>query len=308
MNTLTGGPAVRARARAHAEAAAGRALVEVRALTTNAELKAAAGVLTDVWDVRFPQDVLRAFVLSGNYVSGAFDTGQSMVAASTAFAAIADQPELHSHVTGVLTGRQRSGVGLALKLHQRSWALEREIPVITWTFDPLVRRNAIFNLARLGATAETYLENVYGPMEDALNSDEDSDRLYLRWWLSSSAVEAASSGIPQSLHVEPSLPQALRSGPDDAPLVAPADAPASRRFLCRVPDDIQILRRSSPEVARAWRLALRRVLGGALANGGQLLGVDDRGDYVIENAIIDKAVTTSTVTKNSVIESSDGRT
>jgi len=53
-------------------------------------------------------------------------------------------------------------------------------------------------------------------------------------------------------------------------------------FSCTVPDDIQLLRASRPEVARAWRLAVRQVLGGALAAGGRLLGLDADGDYIVE--------------------------
>jgi len=154
MKGASTNPRLHAGARAQAEAAARRAAVEVRALTTSAELKAAAQLITDVWGAPFPEDVLRALVLVGNYVAGAFTPGESMVGAAVAFAAVADEPELHSHVTGVLTDHQGSGVGLALKLHQRSWALEHGIETITWTFDPLVRRNAFFNLSRLGATAD----------------------------------------------------------------------------------------------------------------------------------------------------------
>ena len=38
-----------------------------------------------------------------------------------------------------------------MKLHQRAWAAASGLTWITWTFDPLVRRNAWFNIEVLGA-------------------------------------------------------------------------------------------------------------------------------------------------------------
>lgn len=289
-----------AAARAHANAAASRAGVDVRPLVTNADLGAAAELFTALWASPFSDHVLRALELSGNYVSGAFSTGRPgggdfvadgsgadrlMVGASIAFAAVAAEPELHSHVTGVHTSHQRSGVGRALKLHQRCWALERGITTISWTFDPLVRSNAIFNLSRLGATADEYLENVYGSMTDALNGDDESDRLVVRWRLVDPAVVAASAGTARRVGVSNRLTEVLRPGPDGRPIMRPIEGTQPHCFSCLVPEDIQSVRTSRPEVARAWRLALREALGGALGAGGRLLGLDDDGSYVVERRL-----------------------
>ena len=72
---------------------------------------------------------------------GAF-AGTRMVGASAGFFSAPPDPALHSHITGVAPGGQHRGIGFALKLHQRAWALARAVPVIVWTFDPLVARNA----------------------------------------------------------------------------------------------------------------------------------------------------------------------
>ncbi len=84
---------------------------------------------------------------------------------------------LHSHVTA----SNISGLGYQLKLHQRNWAKEQKIEAITWTFDPLVRRNAVFNFSKLGAVALEYLPNFYGNMTDSINSGDQSDRLLAYW-------------------------------------------------------------------------------------------------------------------------------
>ncbi|MGC9963239.1 MAG: GNAT family N-acetyltransferase [Acidimicrobiales bacterium] len=272
---------VRAQAAAVAEAQAVRAQVEVRSLTATAELAAAADLFGELWQTPFDHHILRAFVLSGNYVAGAFDAEERLVGASVAFATIGPEPELHSHITGVAMSHRRSGVGLVMKLHQRHWALERDIELITWTFDPLIRRNAKFNLSRLGATAERYLENVYGDTDDALNGRGESDRLLVRWRLTDDAVVAAAAGTPRSLSVPPGFVGALRQGSDDHPAktTGPEGIPAG--FTCRVPDDIEAMRVTNPVAANAWRLAVRELLAGSLARGCRLLGLTGDGDYIV---------------------------
>ena len=81
--------------------------------------------------------------------------------------------------------RQARGIGRALKAHQREWAFAREVGTITWTFDPLIARNAHFNLAVLGARVTDYLVDHYGDMGDAINSGDESDRLHVAWHLAS---------------------------------------------------------------------------------------------------------------------------
>jgi predicted GNAT superfamily acetyltransferase len=277
-----------AAARRQAEAAASRAGIEVRILSADAELRAASELLTELWGSPFSDHILRGLVLAGSYVAGAFDLGArplstptvepALVGASVAFAAVSPEPELHSHITGVLPSHRRSGVGRALKLHQRRWALENLIGTITWTFDPLVRRNAVFNLARLGATVELYIVNAYGLMNDAINGDDESDRFFLKWRLADPVVEAAAAGIAHRVLPPPLPAEGLRPGRDGGPRFF--DVGDAERFSCKVPDDIESLRRNRPEVARAWRVAFREVM--ALAAGGRVLGLNEAGDYVVE--------------------------
>ena len=68
-------------------------------------------------------------------------------------------------------------VGFALKVHQRAWALQHDATEIAWTYDPLIRRNAYFNLVKLGAWPAEYLPNFYGGMHDQINGGGDTDRV-----------------------------------------------------------------------------------------------------------------------------------
>ncbi len=91
------------------------------------------------------------------------------------------KPYLHSHMLAVSPRYQNQGLGLALKLAQRDDARARGIDRMRWTFDPLVAKNAYFNLHRLGATASRYLPDFYGQLDSALQGGLPSDRLLAEW-------------------------------------------------------------------------------------------------------------------------------
>ena len=162
--------------------------VVVRELSTVAECAAITPLTWQVWGPNAPVfsvDLLRAIGHTGGYLAGAFlDAGaggqeagageQEMVGFSLGLLAdLNGARSLHSHATGVLAHARGLHVGLALKEHQRAWAHSRQILTVTWTFDPLVRRNATFNLLRLGARAAEYLEDFYGLLDDDLNGPLD---------------------------------------------------------------------------------------------------------------------------------------
>jgi len=120
-------------------------------------------------------------------------------------------PKHCSHQIAVLPGYQRRGIGLQLKLAQREAILSQGVTDwVTWTFDPLQRVNAIFNLTRLGATSHTYISDAYGHLDDDLNTRRTSDRLQVDWRLSSQRVVKAITlqnpdyhYLPNKLHVIP---------------------------------------------------------------------------------------------------------
>ncbi|MCG5213899.1 GNAT family N-acetyltransferase [Streptosporangium sp. KLBMP 9127] len=218
-------------------------------------------------------ELMRALAHSGNYVAGAYRNDQ-LVGGSVGFLAEPVGRGMHSHVTGVTLG----GTGFALKLHQRAWALARGLDRITWTYDPLVRRNAYFNLAKLGAAPVEYLQRFYGAMDDEVNAGDESDRILAAWELGAPHVVAAAGGEPYRPEVPPDAVIALedRAG---RPVPGRADAAV---VLVAVPEDVEALRRGAPEVAAEWRHAVREVLGGLLADGARVTGFHRRTYYVLE--------------------------
>ena len=139
-------------------------------------------------------ELLRALSKSGNYVVAAHD-GPELIGACVGFFAAPDDGALHSHIAGVAPLGQGRHVGYALKLHQRAWALQHQISRIEWTFDPLVARNAYFNVVKLGGRPSEYLPNFYGGMRDGINGIDDTDRLLVRWDLNEPRVVDACAGV-----------------------------------------------------------------------------------------------------------------
>ena len=265
----------------HADRAADAAGVAVRELDTIDELAAVCRLFQDIW--RPPPDnplatteLLRALTKAGNYLAGAFD-GDRLVGACVGFFGAPADGTMHSHIAGVDPAMAGRSVGFALKLHQRAWALRRGVGVIAWTFDPLVARNAYFNLAKLGATAAEYLPDFYGGMDDEVNGGDETDRLLVHWDLGAPRVVAACAGRPHVVtHADAVV--ALGRTAAGGPRVGVLDAPT---LLVGVPADVTALRAAAPDLAKEWRVAVRDVLGGLLAGGARVVGFDRAGWYVV---------------------------
>jgi predicted GNAT superfamily acetyltransferase len=270
-----------------AAAAAASARVTVRTLEALDELSRVDGLFAGIWgstgqQVAMPVNLLRALTHSGNYVTGAF-RADALVGAAVAFLGERDgEGELHSHVAGVARGLQGSGVGYALKLHQRDWAVARGIRWIEWTYDPLVRRNGFFNLVKLGARAVAYYPNFYGLMEDELNGSDETDRCLIRWDLAAPSDVAGARHGPDRLRRLAPL-RMLATGAGGSPVIESLVRPGSDVPLsCQVPVDVVAMRRVDPDLAGAWRLALRATMGAAMEVGYVATGMVADGSYLLE--------------------------
>jgi predicted GNAT superfamily acetyltransferase len=249
----------------------------IKMLTSLPDIKLGCEFFASVWGGEQEVvlvDIAIASGHAGGYFSGAFDAAGSLVGASYGFVAKhGSKSTLHSHVTASI----KAGAGFELKQHQRKWAREQGFEAITWTFDPLVRRNCAFNFEKLGATAQEYLINFYGVMNDALNADDESDRLLAVWPVQADKVDYTTNMASEI---------AVAIAPNGSPVVSAnySDLVATRSPLAvYLPEDIELLRQTDPTLAKTWRLAVRQALDASFATGASVRRmIDNRAALLVE--------------------------
>lgn len=242
--------------------------VTIRTVHDVAGLTAVADHFSDVWQTPrtsppYPAEVLRSLVHAGGAVHAAYD-GTRLAGASAAVFG----PD---RATYSLVAAADQGLGYHVKQAQRAWALDLGARTMRWTFDPLIGRNARFNLAKLGATGTEYLVDFYGPMADGVNDGDESDRLTVTW-------DLARPQTPDETGDRETAP-ATHTAPDGGTL-ARRDR-ADLYVWCRVPDDIVKLRSADPRLALRWRHAVREVFTEAFAQGFTATGMSRDGWYTL---------------------------
>jgi predicted GNAT superfamily acetyltransferase len=222
---------------------------------------------------------MRAVVRHGGLVVGAFHVdeygAEEIVGFVFGFPALEhDLPEpilsFCSHMLAVIPAHR--GKGLSFRLKRAQWQMVRhqEIGHITWTYDPLLSRNAHLNISRLGAVCNRYLRNYYGEMRDGLNLGLESDRFEVDWWLNSKRVNRRLSydARPplhrrdfEAVQAEILNPAQFNEDGWPVPPSEPDSVPAYQEKMClvEIPADFQAMRRIAPDLARAWRLQTRHL-------------------------------------------------
>ena len=232
------------------------ATVKIRQLDSLADQNLGRAVFDQTWapdtGSEITPNLLQAMVHCGAYLSGAF-IEEKCVGAAFAFPAFAGELHLHSHMTAVLEKYRDQGVGAALKNDQWYWAARNSYQKITWTFDPLVARNAKLNLIKLGVEISGYYPNFYGQMPDALNAGDESDRIMATWHVA--------GDIP--------TPKAVISKTLESDI------------LIAIPADIVEIRRRDIAENLIWRKQVREQFMQAFAAGGRVVGFSVNNEYVM---------------------------
>jgi len=259
-----------------ARSAAEAANVELRPLSSLDQFDDAIGIMVATWGgfQLPPREVITALAHSGNVPLGAYDD-ERLVGFVLGWAGVDEEGlHVHSHMLAALPERRHRGVGYALKLGQRAQALAQGIHVARWTFDPLVARNAWFNLGKLGAVADRFARAFYGDMSDDINRGDRTDRLVVRWELDPDPVpRPVPEGLPTVLAAE---------GDPDAPVPVAGSAPSASGGLIEVPREHTELRRRDADLASRWRDAAATALEECFGAGLIVVAFDrERSAYVL---------------------------
>ena len=259
----------------------------IRILDTNEQLEKVEELQSIVWpgsetDV-VPAHLLITAVHNGGFALGIYpDADMDSPLAGFAFGfpgiyTTPDGPRLKhcSHMLAVHP--EFRGKGLGFKLKRAQWQLVRKqgIDRITWTYDPLLSRNAHLNINRLGAVCNTYKREVYGEMRDGLNVGVASDRFEVDWWVNSQRVNKRLSSRARSkldlAHFSAAEAAIINPAPiNDDGWVVPvspvkldsiSSSAASKPniLLVEIPSDFLALKDADIELAKAWRMMSRRL-------------------------------------------------
>ena len=242
----------------------GQVEIEVAHSATDSAL--IADLFDKVWDVKsmVSPEIMTASLHNGGYGCVVYiRVNEQRVVAGAAFALVGKAlpgmsgPNLHSHAAGVLPEFAGKGIGEMIKRHQWHWAKENGFETITWTFDPLVRRNAHFNLVKLGARVIGYHQNFYGELDDGINAGEQSDRVLVRWDV---------AGV-----VEPQGNSCIE--------------PKANAILIETPADIEQLRKTDRVQSDQWRASQRAAFESAQLAGLHVVGLTNNFSYVLNEQV-----------------------
>ncbi|MFQ3645775.1 MAG: hypothetical protein SNJ54_03450 [Anaerolineae bacterium] len=255
--------------------------VEIRALHTPDELQQAVELQKIYWGSDMsdivPLHMLLSMAHYGGHVFGAYVEG-ALVGLLMGFLGAKITPEdrtpardallVMSKRMVVLPEYRNYKIGEQLKQAQRRFALDHGVALVTWTFDPLIARNAYLNLHKLGAVGQAYELNFFGA--NAANPTLSGDRLVANWWVAHPhTADRSTREYPDAVlvsAVEAGQPRFLGAASGEAAL------------LLEIPPDILGLAAVDAALAEAWRAYAREAFPALLAAGYLATDVIRRGE------------------------------
>ncbi len=236
--------------------------ISIRPLKEHAEFRQCERLQKEVWGtVAASGEVLFVTQKNGGMILGAF-AEKRVVGFIYAFLGRRKGRLIHwSHMMGVETAYRDRHLGYRMKLVHREHALRQGIQSIAWTYDPLQSRNAVLNLARLGAEVDEYLPDCYGHFPSAIEKGLPSDRLVANWRISSRRVERRLNAEEQASE-RTDLPRVNETVTDSRGLLTNRRLHldlTSPRLLLEIPTNTDEMRALDMKLALRWRLEAGRL-------------------------------------------------
>ncbi len=267
----------------------------IRLLETVEEMHAIENLIAEIWDGGaediVPSHILVAIIHNGGVALGAFED-EKMIGFVFGFPGFTQSPQGQdpkhcSHQMGVLPAYRGRDIGFALKKAQWKMVRQQGLSRITWTFDPLLSKNAYLNIARLGAVCNTYKREEYGEMIDRLNAGIASDRFQVDWWLNTRRVtqhldseNRIALGLENYQKADAQILYTPETDVDLGLLFPPKTSarPEKKILLLQIPLDYQTLRSENLSLAQDWRFFTREVFENSFNAG-----------YIVTDFIYDRS-------------------
>ena len=272
--------------------------VEIRHVRTHAEFVSCVDLQVATWGAAFreviPATMLKITQRLGGVTAGAFAADGALLGFIFGITGVEHGDIVHwSDMLAVRDAMQNQGIGRQLKVFQRDAVCAIGATRMYWTFDPLVARNAHFNLNRLGARVTEYVPDMYGAdTGSVLHSGFGTDRFVVVWPIGGPPPAPGGSRSPHPIVPRPLAPSsneipilnAVTEGRDDDPSRFASSLPQQLRIA--IPSDIFRVNAESVTRASHWRATTRRAFQWALESGYTVERFErhdtaDRGFYVL---------------------------
>ena len=244
--------------------------VVIRRLASLDEFEEAVTIQDETWGAGFservPAAILNVAQKVGGVTAGAFGPDGRLLGFVFGLTGIRDDRLVHwSDMLAVRVEARGRHLGDRLKQFQRDCVRDIGVDTMLWTFDPLVARNAHFNLNRLGARPVEYVPNMYGANTGSpLHGRMETDRWIAAWRLDGSRPTPLPEGTADE------APAAIHPGLDGLPALGTLlDAPYVR---IPIPPDLQEVQRTAPTIAAQWRVVTRAAFLHYLGRGYAVVG------------------------------------
>jgi chorismate synthase len=241
--------------------------ITLRPFASLADYDEAVVLQDEIWGAGFsdrvPASILRVGQKVGGVSAGAFDANGRMLGFVFGLTGVRDGLLVHwSDMLAVREDARGMRLGERLKHYQRDIVRAMGVTKMFWTFDPLVARNAHFNLNRLGAGIAEYAPNFYGSNTGSiLHGSLPTDR-FVAVWMMDDATPARRGDNGRDMSDAPVTTLVHGEG---ARSVTPF--PSAARVLVPIPPDIEPVLGANPDAALTWRLTTRAALMHYLARG-----------------------------------------
>jgi predicted GNAT superfamily acetyltransferase len=246
--------------------------IVIRAITSLADFRECVALQHEVWGEEFeavPGAILQISGYVGGITAGAFDGSGRLVGFVFGLTGVDGPKIIHwSHVLGVLPEVRDAGVGRLLKHYQRKELARRKIGEMYWTYDPLIAKNAHFNLNVLGARVARFAPNQYGISPSPLHHNLPTDRLVVVCDTTREPHEVSSilDAVDARTPILTPYPQ-----PGDS-VLNPDGKPVPRARM-EIPTDFAQLLTDAPAAAKHWHTATRKHFQWALTHGYTVTGL-----------------------------------
>jgi len=284
--------------------------IVVRDLRNFDDLKQVEAVEKEVWGLSdsdtMPLTLTVASRESGSIWLGAFDGPRLVGFAFGLLGLEGNRPNVHSHMLAVLAPYRDLELGSKLKLAQRDRVLalrigDLRLHEITWTFDPLQSKNAHLNFAKLGVVSDSYKVDFYGPETSSVLHRNSTDRLWVKWPITSRRVQNRLQGKdnrPEMLDALKTVSPLIHFNAHGQPHRADLTTALQRqRVAIEIPSDILSVEKQDASLAREWREATRWAFTESIKAGffvGEFCrtvrGQQGPGVYVLEKGKLDEFV------------------